>query len=361
MNITPVIFCILLNRVIGQDTFPAKILVRQRTVSEGSDLYVTCSMLGQKKEPSFFVYLLKDGQGFQKTSQKQNLNDDTFKISRVDLGHSGNYSCFYSSREFNLSAIVDEGLDKVEILVIAHFLPATLSVAGPSRVDEGNRVELRCTFSETLHTLYNCQLIHCCLKKNDTFLQLQVFDVARMEASFTIEGAVMRDSGHYSCLLLPSKCFQNNWNELQGINAVFLEVKEDLTTVWAFSGGFIVLALLFCLCLYWILNRNGLMTSWTPCSDRDQRSIDVLEQTKEEPEDASEEDSFSVENEEDSDSEQPNTHTNEELQEVSDGVDLFNVENELVYANKTTNDDIYSTCERIYHVPDDSPARRILP
>lgn len=107
----------------------------------------------------------------------------------------------------------------------AHFVPAALSVVGPSTIHNGNQIDFKCTFSETLHTLDNCQVIYCCLKKNKIFLQMQIFNVAQMESSFTIESAVKRDSGNYSCLLLPTKCFQEHWNELQGMNEVFLEVK----------------------------------------------------------------------------------------------------------------------------------------
>ncbi|XP_015246753.1 PREDICTED: uncharacterized protein LOC107095252 [Cyprinodon variegatus] len=234
-------------------------------------------------------------------TMKQNLNDVTFKISNVSLDHSGNYSCFYSTESHNLTAVAGTGQDDVEILVIAHFIPAVLSVVGPASVHEGNRIEFKCSFSRTLHTISNCQFIYCSLKKNKTFLQLQVFDVSRMEAYFVIEGAVGRDSGHYSCLLLPSKCYQTKWKELQGINDVFLAVKEESISWGAMSCGLIVFIVLFGLFLRWIYHKTSFKASFTPwivSSDREEQNTEKLEPMNDEPHEDGEDDSFSMENEE---------------------------------------------------------------
>lgn len=102
--------------------YPVKILARQRTVREGSDLYVTCSIFGQKKYPSFYVYLLKDGQGFRKSKQEQALDDALFIISNLHLDHSGNYSCLYSTTNYSLSDVEGKGQNEVEILVIGEYL-----------------------------------------------------------------------------------------------------------------------------------------------------------------------------------------------------------------------------------------------
>lgn len=109
----------------------------------------------------------------------------------------------------------------------ANFLPADISVSGPSSVSEGDNVELRCTVSDILQTLGNCELIHSYLKKNESVLQVQVFNVTRMEVTFTIGGAIKRDSGHYSCVVLPSKCFQDKDTIPDGYNTVFLEVRGE--------------------------------------------------------------------------------------------------------------------------------------
>ncbi len=107
----------------------------------------------------------------------------------------------------------------------ANFLPADISVAGPSTVTEGDDVEFRCSVSDTLQTLGDCQLIHSYLMRNEIILQVQTFNVTQMKATFTIKGAVMRDSGHYDCVVLPSKCVQEREKTLNGNNRVLLEIR----------------------------------------------------------------------------------------------------------------------------------------
>lgn len=115
----------------------------------------------------------------------------------------------------------------------ASFLPADISVVGRSTVSEGDDVEFRCTFSNTLHTLDECQLIQSYLRRNKSIIQVQVFNVTRKEATFTIGGAGMRDSGNYSCVVLPTQCIKEYDDILSGNNSVLLEVKgEDASSSW---------------------------------------------------------------------------------------------------------------------------------
>ncbi|XP_072237261.1 uncharacterized protein [Leuresthes tenuis] len=230
MNTFTLLICALVKEVISQtkDISPAKILAQQKTVSENDDLYLTCSTFGIKKDSMVNVFLLKNGHGFKKMTQKQDQNDVTFKISKVRLDHSGNYSCVYSPPNYTLPAVAERGDNIIQILVIANSLPADISVVGRLTVYEGDHVEFKCTLSDTLHTLNECQLIYSYLWKNENILQVTAFDVARMEASFTIEDAVLRDSGHYSCTVLPSECIQEHENKFYGKNAVFLEVHKDV-------------------------------------------------------------------------------------------------------------------------------------
>lgn len=115
----------------------------------------------------------------------------------------------------------------------ANFLPADISVVGPSTVSEGDDVEFRCTVSHALRTLGECQIIRSYLIRNESTLQVQAFDVTQMEATFTIQGAATRDSGSYSCVVLPSKCMREHEKTLSGNNAVVLEVEgEGVGSSW---------------------------------------------------------------------------------------------------------------------------------
>ncbi|KAL3992745.1 KICSTOR complex protein kaptin [Sarotherodon galilaeus] len=259
MNIIIALLCILTNQVISQteDIFPAKILAQQTIISENSDLYVTCSTFGKKKDSMVYVYFLKNGRGIQTQLQKQDQNDILFKIPRAGLHHSGNYSCIYSPQNYTLSEIVKKGGDIIEILVIANFLPADISIVGPSTVHEGHHVEFQCTVSQHLHTLGGCKLIYAYLRKNDTILLVQLFNVSQMLATFIIDSAVLRDSGHYSCIVLPSKCIYEHEYTVHGTNKVFLEVKVDFISLELLRYGVITLMVLLVVCLWWITQQTG--------------------------------------------------------------------------------------------------------
>lgn len=105
-------------QIIVTDIFPAKILAQHKTISEDSDLYVTCSTFGNKKYAMGYVYLCKDDFGINMKAQKRDQNDTTFTISRVGLYDSGNYSCVYSKRNVSLSNVATRGDNIIQILVI---------------------------------------------------------------------------------------------------------------------------------------------------------------------------------------------------------------------------------------------------
>lgn len=234
--------------------FPAKILSGQKTVSESSDLYITCSTFGTKAPPGAqgFMYLCKDGQVVNKKRQRSNQNDVVFVVN-VGLGDSGNYSCTFSANDLPLSTAAIAGLSVLPIRVVgmdlhpserrstprpsrsccpsciaANFHPADISVAGPPAVSQGGDVQLTCSVSEALQTLAGCPLVSSYLMKNGNVEQIKEFRVERMEVNFTIKDAALRDSGHYSCVVLPSKCTRADEEAApRGKNKVFLEVKGE--------------------------------------------------------------------------------------------------------------------------------------
>ncbi|KAL3992746.1 BAI1-associated protein 2-like protein 2 [Sarotherodon galilaeus] len=259
MNTIIALLCILTNQVISQteDIFPAKILAQQTIISENSDLIVTCSTFGKKKNSMVFIYLLKNGRGIQNLAQKKDRSDTTFIIPRAGLHYSGNYSCVYSPKYYTLSEVAKEGDNIIEILVIASFLPADISIVGASTVHEGDFVEFQCTVSQHLHTLGGCKFIYTYLRKNDTILQVQLFNVSQMLATFIIDSAVLRDSGHYTCIVLPSKCVYEHEYTVHGKNTVFLQVKVDFISSRLLRYGVITLMVLLVVFLWWIIQQTG--------------------------------------------------------------------------------------------------------
>lgn len=86
---------------------------------------------------------------------------------------------------------------------------------------------LRCSVSYTLQTLGGCRFIQSYLIKNRTVVQLQAFNATRMEVEFTVKDVALKDSGHYSCVVLPSKCIKAAQTSLYLNNRVFLEVQGE--------------------------------------------------------------------------------------------------------------------------------------
>ena len=116
----------------------------------------------------------------------------------------------------------------LSVCFAASFHPADISVVGPAAVSEGEDFQLTCSVSDALQTLAGCSLIPSYLMKNGSVEQVKAFSVARMGVNFTIKDAALKDSGHYSCVVLPSKCTRADGEmALYGNNKVFLEVKGE--------------------------------------------------------------------------------------------------------------------------------------
>ncbi|XP_063738454.1 uncharacterized protein LOC134863733 isoform X1 [Eleginops maclovinus] len=214
-----------------------------------------------------------------KKTQMQDQDDTTFIIHRVGRHHNGNYSCVYTSLKDDLPAKVTKQRHAIEIVVISNFLPADISVAGPSTVQEGDDVAFRCSVSGPMQTLGECQLIQSYLLRNEMIFRVQAFHVAQMEAIFIIEGAVVRDSGPYSCVVLPSKCIKDSEKTLYGNNTVLVEVQESL--IFRVMGSLGVVAVMILLGLglglFWI-NRQGCLSVSKSCAEGQQADADRVEE-----------------------------------------------------------------------------------
>lgn len=113
------------------------------------------------------------------------------------------------------------------LVLAATFLPAEIYLVGSSTVTQGDSVEFRCTVSDTMQTHDGCEYIHSYLMKNKTIVRMEGFSLEKKEAMFTIDGAAMRDSGNYSCVVLPSRCIQEPETTLYGNNTVTVHVEGE--------------------------------------------------------------------------------------------------------------------------------------
>lgn len=104
------------------DISPGKIFAKHKVISEGSDLNIKCSTFSFQKSSPLYLYLCKDGLGISKKRQKEGEIDIIFTIQRVNLYHSGSYSCVYSPREYSTSQVAKTGKNTIEILVVGKCL-----------------------------------------------------------------------------------------------------------------------------------------------------------------------------------------------------------------------------------------------
>ncbi|XP_019908734.2 uncharacterized protein LOC109616565 isoform X2 [Esox lucius] len=237
------------------DIFPAKIFRTAGTIMEGSDLELKCSTHGRKDEQKIVhVYLCKNGVAVEKI---MNRKDDTiFTLRNIDRQQSGNYSCVFSNILYTLSEVREKGDNSIYIQVIDRILPAVISITGSNSAKQGDVVEFKCTISDPIHT---SELVHSYLCMNGTHVQVQVFDVYRMEATFTIKDVKLNDRGNYSCVLdLQPKRNEFTERQLYGSNTAFLQVD-----VWSYQ----IPVVMFCVCLllvfllivgiYWLIRKQG--------------------------------------------------------------------------------------------------------
>ncbi|CAJ1049062.1 uncharacterized protein LOC110000228 [Xyrichtys novacula] len=232
--------------------------------------------------------------------------------------------------------VTKRGHNIIQILVIANFLPAVISLLGSSTVTEGNYVEFKCTLSVTLQTLGECQLIQSYLQRDEAILQVGAFNVTQRKTTFVIQGAVTRDSGHYSCVVLPSKCIQEQQKMIHGENKVELQVTGGLFLRLVVIGVAITLLVLLGVLLgFWCIIKQGFLTAWcvpSAGSQQQQADSDMLEEQQEQA------DAEDLETQDDSFGEEEEDYENQNYHSHVVPVDEDNL-------NLSDPDGLYSTVE----------------
>lgn len=96
----------------GQKIQQAKIFSENKEVPEGGKLEVTCSAFGLSTK-AVYVYLCRNG----KAVDVQYGQDASFKLERVEMNQSGNYSCVFSEEKLKISEVMGFGQNYIFINV----------------------------------------------------------------------------------------------------------------------------------------------------------------------------------------------------------------------------------------------------
>ncbi|XP_062327757.1 uncharacterized protein LOC134028292 [Osmerus eperlanus] len=165
----------------------------------------------------------------------------------------------FSKNKMSSSEIRGKGDNLIGITVIETLIPADL-VTGPSIVREGDDVEFTCRMSDP-QKVANSSFVHCYLVKNGAIVLVQVFDIQKMKAIFTIRTLSNAASGNYSCVLLLLDSLPKKDAELHGSTAVFLQVKErggwkELVIGIVCTVG-VILPIILVFCLYLHITKQG--------------------------------------------------------------------------------------------------------
>ncbi|XP_049330066.1 uncharacterized protein LOC111197487 isoform X1 [Astyanax mexicanus] len=178
------------------DFYSAKIYGNS-SFKAGGKLVVKCSTFGKQTLGEVFVYLCKNGRVLQKSKTQQ---DFTFIIENITKNFTGNYSCVYSTREYDLNAVSRPGSELLFITVNESFVPAYLTVLEDG-VKEGSDAEFKCSSLIRPYTDSDSR-IYAYLCKNRTVIQVNVWNTEKNETIFILKNVKRADSGKYLCVLM---------------------------------------------------------------------------------------------------------------------------------------------------------------
>lgn len=105
------------NGSLDSPTFiPANIYAKTKNAYEGENLSLRCSIAGITTSKDQNLYLCKDGTGVS-MRELGSSKHFTFILPNVTQEDSGHYSCVYSDRKINASAVKASGLTSVFIQI----------------------------------------------------------------------------------------------------------------------------------------------------------------------------------------------------------------------------------------------------
>ncbi|XP_026087112.1 uncharacterized protein LOC113061854 [Carassius auratus] len=183
----------------GQRIHQAKIWSENTEVPEGGRLEVICSTFGFT-EKAVHSYLCKNGKAIlmKKGTPRQ---DTTFKIERIEMNASGNYSCVFSEEQLEITKVSGYGQNYIFINVIESFIYAQIHLFKPE-VPVGSDAEFNCSTSKPLHKNQSKNMILVYLINNGTPVEVNIWDTEKMMTTFTLRDVRIEDAGTYSCVIL---------------------------------------------------------------------------------------------------------------------------------------------------------------
>ncbi|XP_026087111.1 uncharacterized protein LOC113061853 [Carassius auratus] len=183
----------------GQTIHQAKIFSENTEVPEGGRLEVTCSTFGFTVK-AVYSYLCKNGKAIlmKKGTTRQ---DTTFKIERIEMNASGNYSCVFSEEQLEITKVSGYGQNYIFINVIESFIYAQIHLLKPE-VPVGSDAEFNCSTSKPLNKNQSKNMILAYLIKNGTPVEVNIWDTEKMMTTFTLRDVRIEDAGTYSCVIL---------------------------------------------------------------------------------------------------------------------------------------------------------------
>ncbi|XP_036441623.1 uncharacterized protein LOC118818469 isoform X2 [Colossoma macropomum] len=241
----------------GEKFQPAKIY-GEKTFKEGGKLQIKCSTFGAVNDSEeVFNYLCKNGIGIE--MKKSRDRDVIFTIDGITKDFTGNYSCVYSEKEYDVKEARGQDFESIFITVNDSFIPAIITLPEIS-VKEGTDVDFKCTSSKLPDNDQNNNYAYLC--KNGTVIQVNIWNTEKMEAIFTLKEVSKRDAGSYTCGLM-ADIQPIPKTRLHGINKASLHVTENVNdTVRIVVGCSVALLLvLCCLGLYGVIEKQG----WCRC------------------------------------------------------------------------------------------------
>ncbi|KAK7151559.1 hypothetical protein R3I94_008022 [Phoxinus phoxinus] len=246
----------------GQTLQKAKLFSENTEVAEGGRLEVTCSTFGFTKSEAkaVYVYLCKDGKAIEmKIPTRQDI---TFKIERIEMEHSGNYSCVFSEEQLEKNKVMGYGQNIIFINVTESLFNSQIHLL-KSEVAVGSDAEFNCTTSDPMNHNLSKNMILAFLIKNEKPIKVNIWDTNETTTTFTLREVRMEDAGTYSCAILLNilpyhgmRIDQNNKVNLQIIVASSSGFDKIIVIVIIICSTIVVLLSLF-LGIWAVIRKRG--------------------------------------------------------------------------------------------------------